>query len=233
MLGIVLIIRLNPRPARRQRRWYSEQMEPGVQPRANLLATLQAEIRGCRRCQERGLLEEARPVRYDGQVTSPIMLIGQAPGPRTERYGRHFGGPAGGVLERWFERAGFRPGYLRERVYFSALTRCFPGKAAGGKGDRVPSAAEQALCRPFLDRELELIRPPLVLLVGTLAVRTMLGPLSLNDAVGSAFERDGRQIIPLPHPSGVSRWLNEPANRARVDLAINRLGKARMELRLE
>jgi uracil-DNA glycosylase len=208
-------------------------METTVSSRADLLAVLQAEIRACRRCEEQGLLEEARPVRYDGHVTSPIMLIGQAPGPRTERYGRHFGGPAGGVLERWLERAGFRPGYLRERVYFSALTRCFPGKAVGGKGDRVPSAAEQALCRPFLERELELIQPSLLLLVGTLAIRTMLGPMSLSEAVGNALERDGRRIIPLPHPSGVSRWLNEPANRARVDLAIERLAAARVDLRLE
>ena len=167
-------------------------------------------------------------MRYDGNISSPIMLIGQAPGPRTERYGRHFGGPAGVVLERWFERAGFHPGYLRERVYFSALTRCFPGKSPGGKGDRVPSAAEQALCRPFLDRELELIQPPLLLLVGMPAIRTLLGPLSLGEAVGRAFERDGRRLIPLPHTSGVSRWLNEPRNRARVDLAIERLAEARL-----
>jgi len=160
------------------------------------------------------------------------MLIGQAPGPVTDRKGYHFAGPAGRFLELWFDRAGFPPRYFREHVYLTSLTRCFPGKSPGGNGDRPPSRAEIGLCRPFLDREFALIQPALVVLVGKLAIDAFLGKYPLTETVGQVFEVDGRQLLPLPHASGVSRWLNAPANRAHLDRALAELGRLRTELSL-
>ena len=106
-------------------------------------------------------------------------------------------------------------------ITFSAVTKCFPGPARGGKGDRVPTAHEQALCRPWSDAILAAYDPAVVLLVGTLAIKTFLGSKApLTELVGHGFERDGRRWLPLPHPSGVSTWLNDPVNVARVAAAM-------------
>lgn len=203
--------------------------------RAAELATIQAEARRCRRCVEAGRIERANPV-FSGRATDRVMLIGQAPGALSDGRGIPFGGPAGRVLDEWLTRAGFPPGYLRERVYLTSVTRCFPGKATSGSGDRPPSNAERRLCRSFLDAELSLIRPPLVLLVGRLAIDDLIGDLvgraSLERVVGRAYESSGTWYLPLPHASGVSRWLNLPENRALVDAALTRLAELREELRL-
>jgi len=146
-----------------------------------------------------GYLAQAHPIRPTLIDDPRVMLIGQAPGPVTDRKGYHFAGPAGRFLEIWFERAGFPAGYFREHVYLTSLTRCFPGKSRGGNGDRPPSNAEIALCRRFLDREFELIQPGLVLLVGKMAIDAFLGKHPLVDTVGRVFEVDGRFVLPLPH----------------------------------
>ena len=193
---------------------------------------LVADVLGCRACEAAGLLATAHPIRPAVLADARMMLIGQAPGPVTDRKGYHFAGPAGRILERWLAQAGFPPGYFREHVYLTSLTRCFPGKAASGHGDRPPSAAEIGLCRRFLDRELELLQPRLVLLVGKMAIDAFLGKRPLVETVGSVVERDGRLWLPLPHASGVSRWLNDPANRARLDRALAELSRLRQELEL-
>jgi uracil-DNA glycosylase family 4 len=200
--------------------------------RPTALAALHQAIRACRACQDAGYLPEARPIRDGGRVGDRVMLIGQAPGTRSDLARQHFVGPGGKLLESWFERAGFPPGYLRERVYLTSLTRCFPGKSASGKGDRAPSPPELALCQPFLERELALVRPALVLLVGGMAITAFLGRAPLQAMVGTRVERDGRLWLPLPHPSPVSRWLNQPANREQVARAIALLAESRARLEL-
>jgi uracil-DNA glycosylase len=117
-------------------------------------------------------------------------------------------------------------------VYLTSLTRCFPGKSPSGHGDRAPSRGEIALCRRYLDRELELIHPKLVLLVGKMAIDAFLGRRPLTETVGQVFSSDGRLYLPLPHASGVSRWLNDPANRALLECAIKELSRLREELNL-
>jgi uracil-DNA glycosylase len=161
-----------------------------------------------------------------------IVLIGQAPGPVTDRKGYHFAGPAGTFLSAWLDRAGFPSGYFREHVYLTSLTRCFPGKSPSGNGDRPPSAPEIALCRPFLEREIQLIQPKVILLVGKMAIDAFLGKKPLTATVGQVFERDGRLYLPLPHASGVSRWLNSPENRALLDRALTELSRLRDDFRL-
>ena len=109
-------------------------------------------------------------------------------------------------------------------IHFAAITRCYPGRLPGARGDRVPSPTEQVLCRPWLDALFATLQPEIVLPVGLLAIRELLGPVpSLSAVVGTVTIRDGVRYLPLPHPSGVSRWLNEPANVAAVDRAMDQL----------
>ncbi|MGE3271122.1 MAG: uracil-DNA glycosylase family protein [Chloroflexota bacterium] len=160
------------------------------------------------------------------------MIVGQAPGAQTEAKRFHFAGPGGVLLGRWLTAAGYDADTWRERCYITSLTRCFPGKAPNGKGDRKPSPPELALCRPFLDAELQFVQPRIVLAVGGMAIEHFVGKQPLNTLVGNLFEVDGRQVLPLPHPSGVSRWLNTPAHQALVEQAIALLADARQRLDL-
>jgi uracil-DNA glycosylase family 4 len=190
------------------------------------------EVLACRACEAAGYLERANPIRPELIAEPRIMLIGQAPGQVTDRKGYHFAGPAGTFLDHWLDRAGFPSGYFRQHVYLTSLTRCFPGKSPGGHGDRPPSRPEIALCRRFLEREFALVQPRVVLLVGKMAIDAFLGQRPLVDTVGRMFEHDGRVLVPLPHASGVSRWLNAPAHRALLDQALAELSRLRTELGL-
>ena len=197
----------------------------GARSRSRLIA-LNGRIRACRKCHDAGLLDEREsiPIARDPEADAPlprILLIGQAPGLRATLHDRPFAGAAGEKLRDWLEQGGIpREGFYRQ-VHFAAITRCYPGRLPGAKGDRVPSPQEQALCRPWLDDLIKTLEPQVVLLVGLLAIRTFLGPVaSLTAVVGTSTVRDRVCYIPLPHPSGVSRWLNEPANLAAVARAM-------------
>ena len=162
------------------------------------------------------------------------MVVGQAPGPVTHREGIHFAGPAGRTLAGWLQQAGFEPGDAHKWPYLSvawltSLTRCFPGPSKAGNGDRAPSRRELALCRPFLDQEIAAVDPDVLILVGAMAIRAFLGPISLDEAVGKRFERDGRAVIAFPHSSGVSRWSNLAANKAKIQQSIELLGEERQK----
>ena len=200
--------------------------------RGRELAGLHARILACRACEVAGSVAEARPVRHPWTPRQRTMVVGQAPGVQTHVRRYHFAGPGGKLLQRWFVAAGFEAGTWRERCYITSLTRCFPGKNPRGNGDRRPSPAELARCRPFLDAELALVRPLLIVPVGTMAIELFLGRRPLDAVVGQEFAVDGRRVIPLPHPSGVSRWLNDAANQLLVERAVELLGAARAELDL-
>jgi uracil-DNA glycosylase len=201
--------------------------------RERQLMSLQAAIRACTRCVEAGYLTQANPV-VRGGLEPAGMLIGQAPGPRALQSGLPWSGPAGKLLRNWFARAGYDPERFLDEWYFTAITRCFPGKAAHGPGDRVPSSPERALCRSHLDAEIALVRPRVVTTLGRLAADTFIPGakgLALRELIGEVYPVDlgygPIPIVPLPHPSGVGRWLNDPANRELVDRAMDRLGEIR------
>lgn len=195
--------------------------------RAAAIGALQQRILRCRLCEEHGYIPVARPL-VGGRPGDRMMVIGQAPGHRSIAKGRSFSGPGGTILQKWLEQAGFPPGYLHEHIYLSSLTRCDPGRNPRGDGDRRPSPAEVALCRPFLDAELQLLQPRVVLLVGTMAIETFFGKVKLEDVIGTFEERDGMMFLPLPHPSGVSRWLNEPEHLKLHQRALNILAEWRI-----
>jgi len=173
------------------------------------IKALQQRIRCCRLCEEHGYIPKARPL-VGGRPDDRIMVIGQAPGHRSIAKGRSFSGPGGTILQKWLEQAGFPPGYLHSHVYLSSLTRCDPGRNPRGNGDRRPSPSEISLCKPFLDAEFQLLQPEVILLVGTMAIETFFGKVKLEKVIGTYKEHEGMLFLPLPHPSGVSRWLNDP-----------------------
>jgi uracil-DNA glycosylase family 4 len=195
------------------------------------LAALQQRILSCRRCQERGYIPAAHPI-VSGKIDNRILVIGQAPGHISVAKNTPFSGPGGRVLQKWLEQAGFPSGYLHEHTYLSSLTRCDPGKNPNGEGDRKPSRQELALCRPFLDEELRLLQPKVVLLVGMMAIETFWGKTRLSNVIGTYKEQDATYWLPLPHPSGLSRWLNAPAHRAQLDRALALLADWRIRYRL-
>jgi uracil-DNA glycosylase family 4 len=199
--------------------------------RATALALLQQRIRSCRLCQEQGYIPTAHPI-VSGRATDRILVIGQAPGHLSVARDLPFSGPGGRILQRWLERAGFPAGYLHEHTYLSSLTRCDPGPNPAGSGDRRPSAQEMALCRPYLEAELGLLRPTVVLLVGTMAIEAFFGRMRLEDVIGTYAERDGMLLLPLPHPSGVSRWLNDPRHQELHQKALELLSTWRVSFGL-
>jgi len=151
-----------------------------------------------------------RPVVVGRAVASRILLVGQAPGDKEPKLGRPFAWTAGRTLFKWFaETPGWTEDEVRDRIYFAAVCRCFPGKRPEG-GDRVPAPAEIANCSAWLEREFALLRPALVLPVGKLAITQFLGERPLVETIGRLFRIDYRghavDCIPLPHPSGASPW---------------------------
>jgi uracil-DNA glycosylase len=159
-----------------------------------------------------------------------VMLVGQAPGPREMDERRPFAYTAGKRLFSWFAPF-LSEEQFRARVYIGAVIRCFPGRDPKAGGDRVPDAVEIANCARHLDREIALLRPSLVIAVGTLASKQLLGIAELKDAVGRVHRtsRAGHEfdVIVLPHPSGRSTWTNKPENAALLEKSL-RLIRRRM-----
>ena len=190
------------------------------------LAVHQAACRRCTVCVDQGFIPEANPT-FSGEWGAPFLLVGQAPGPVERVSRRPFSGRAGKELDRWMLRAGFADAEeFRRLTYIAALMRCFPGRNARESGDLRPPPAGVANCAHWLDTELRLLRPRAVFLVGQMAIARFLGPGTLEVRVGQRFgERP--VMIPLPHPSGQSRWLNDHRNRARLDHALKLVGELR------
>jgi len=196
------------------------------------LAALHRRMRACRRCLAAGY-SIVPPAVYSGTIGARILVVGQAPGSKEVAAERPFHAGSGARLFEWLGRAGFEEDDFRREQYITSVTKCFPGKAASGGGDRVPSRAERELCRPFLDEQIRLIDPEVIVLVGRVAVDAVLPEAGrFEDLIGKAKRVDGRWLVPLPHPSGASRWHQVPANRKRIDSAIALLARLRRRLAL-
>ena len=154
-----------------------------------------------------------------------VMLVGQAPGPREVIARRPFAFTAGKRLFSWFsEHLGMSEDEFRSRVYIAAVIRCFPGRDPKAGGDRVPDATEIANCAAHLDREIGLLRPSLIIAVGTLAAKQLVGISELKESVGRVHRvtRAGHtfDVVVLPHPSGRSTWTNKPENRKLLEKSL-------------
>lgn len=190
-----------------------------------LLAAHNEALSKCVRC---GLAESVRPIISEAR-TPRAMLVGQAPGKVEVGDRRPFAGRAGKTLFSWLAQAGVDEAAFRRDVYIAAITRCYPGPSPSGRGDRVPSTREREMCSGWLESELRIIRPALLIPVGRLAIDRFLGAGKLNELVGKRHTIShavGESVaIPLPHPSGASSWVNEPRHRALLDRALELLGE--------
>ena len=201
-------------------------MAPPPSPAALLVH--QRACRACHVCADQGLIAEANPT-FEGSWGAPFFLIGQAPGPAERVTRRPFSGRAGKELDRWMLRAGFEDAQeFRRMTYVASLMRCFPGRNPAHTGDLRPPSAAVANCSHWLDAELKLLEPSVIILVGQMAITRFLGAGSLEDRVGKSFGEDPH-MVPLPHPSGQSRWLNEATNRERLSRALRLIGRLRTE----
>ena len=251
-------------------------MRADILSQETALKQLHQEMRACRRCLDEGHAITPGAV-FRGGPGAKVLLIGQAPGVTEVVAKRPFNAGSGTRLFQWLGQAGWDEADFRVRHYMTAVTKCYPGKGKGGKGDRVPSKAEQALCRPFLEREIALVNPQLIILVGGLAIKLLYpAKMKLNEVVGTAvyfppetlthpvnfnyadalpvqlsgnqlsvngkpitdyrllntYNRNGRFIIPLPHPSGASLWPNKPANQQLIAQAVHLLDTIRTTFNL-
>jgi uracil-DNA glycosylase len=182
---------------------------PVVTTRYRSIASLQRDNRRCRACAEAGYHLESQPV-VEGSAGQRAYLYGQAPGAVEGEELRPWRGRAGRTLRDWL---GLDEEQFYETFYCAAVTRCFPGKARSGRGDRTPTPHEQSLCATWREAELRILRPALVVTVGGLAARALLGRTNLSGCIGRRYELGDAASIPLPHPSGASGWLNSPSNR--------------------
>ena len=226
-----------------------------TEPDRSQLAQLDADLNACRLCLDAGFDITAGAI-FSHPPLAEVMLIGQAPGITEVEAQRPFNAGSGRRLFQWLERAGWQEDEFRAKYVMTAVTKCYPGKGSNGKGDRVPTKAEQNLCRPYLKREFNLYKPRLIIPVGGLAIK-LFYPSSrrLNQIIGRAvyfgppvaanplnfnlregrqltefnatLPQDGRWLVPLPHPSGASLWPNKPQNKALIDQATLILGAIR------
>jgi uracil-DNA glycosylase len=191
------------------------------------LASLERDLAHCCACVEAGYPLESLPVRAPG-TGQRAYLFGQAPGIVEGEERLPWRGRAGRTLRRWLE---LDEDEFYATFYCASVTRCYPGRAASGRGDRTPTPREQELCSFWRDWELQLLRPRLIVTVGGLALRRLLGLTSLTHAIGERYELNGASVVPLPHPSGASGWLNVPANRERLAAAAALVRRELVRLR--
>ncbi|MCY1067261.1 uracil-DNA glycosylase family protein [Nannocystis sp. RBIL2] len=189
------------------------------------LTVLHRRLEACKACPSM-----IGPVVHGPPIVTPVLLVGQAPGPREGAFGRPFAWTAGKTLFRWFEAAaGVSEQEFRDSVYMSAVARCFPGKA-DGKGDRKPDRDEMANCQQFLAGEVDILRPRLVLPVGSVAIEQVLGHKGpLVEVIGKALPVRWHGVetdaICLPHPSGVSTWHHVEPGRTLLARALDLIAR--------
>lgn len=214
----------------------------------------------CRLCLDDGY-DIQPPAVFSGDAGAQVMIIGQAPGSSEVVAGRPMNAGSGRRLFDWLGAAGWDEDDFRARHYMTSVTKCYPGRSSTGKGDRVPTRVEQAHCRSYLDHEIALVNPRLIIPVGGLAIKlfypsrlrldqvigraayfpadTLQNPATFNLKKARRFDqfdpqqpRDGRWLVPLPHPSGASLWPNKPQNQALISRATEILAAIRQSWNL-
>ena len=188
--------------------------------RAQAMEALHERLRACRLCLEAGYAIYPRAI-FSGGISARILLLGQAPGITETQAGRPFNAGSGKRLFQWLAGAGIDETWFRTTQYMTSVTKCYPGRSKSGSGDRVPSREEQRLCRPYLNQQIALLDPQLIIPVGRLAINLFyVVEIPLEEVIGAQKQVDGGWVVPLPHPSGASRWHQLEENRAHVRQAV-------------
>ncbi len=184
------------------------------------------EVKACRTCPRM-----VGPVVCAEPIISPAILVGQAPGPREGEFGKPFAWTAGKTMFRWFSSIGLDEEEFRRRVFIAAVCKCFPGKNPKG-GDRVPDSEEILNCSRWLDQEMRILKPKLVISVGKLAASQFLEFSKLNEIVGQVFALENEHthfdLVCLPHPSGASTWHRTEPGVTLLKQALQLIGRHRV-----
>lgn len=195
-----------------------------------LLIELHKAMKSCRLCLEEGF-EIYPPAVFSGVHSAEFMTIGQAPGITEQQAERPFNAGSGKRLFDWLNQAGIDEDWFRSTQYMTSVTKCYPGRQSSGNGDRVPSRQEQELCRIYLDQEINLVNPQVIIPIGRLAINLFFPKnLKLDQIIGTQKNSEGRWIIPLPHSSGASRWHQIEENRQLINRAISLIKEHRYRI---
>ncbi|MCR4397898.1 MAG: uracil-DNA glycosylase [Firmicutes bacterium] len=158
------------------------------------LDDLERLVLACRRCDLRQGCKQV--VFGEGNPRASLMLVGEGPGAVEDELGRPFVGPAGKLLDRILEAAGFSRG----EVYIANVVKCRP------PGNRLPTAEEAARCFPNLRAQIRIISPRIIVCLGALATQTLVdGKAKITTARGVWYDRNGVKIIPTFHPAALLR----------------------------
>jgi len=174
-----------------------------------MLEKLRQEAGLCRRC---GLAESRNLVVFgEGDPGSGMVLVGEAPGAKEDLCGRPFVGLAGQLLSQALEKAGIP----REKVFITSVVKCRPPK------NRLPNRLEVEACLSYLHRQLEIMKPGIIVCLGSLSTRTLLDPRAkITEVRGKWFDQDGIKIMPVFHPAAILR------NRNNTDQFVEDLRQA-------
>jgi len=159
------------------------------------LAALQKMVAGCHLCE----LSKHRhkSVFGEGNPEAKVMFIGEGPGATEDSTGRPFVGRAGDLLTKMIENVLLIP---RSDVYIANIVKCRP------PGNRVPTESEAFTCRPYLLKQMDLIRPQIIVTLGATAYRYLTNDESpISQVRGNAIQAKGYTLIPTFHPSYLLR----------------------------
>ena len=159
------------------------------------LYALEKEVLNCYKC---GLAETRSHVIFgEGSSHAPIVIIGEAPGRDEDLQGCPFVGYSGQLLDKILDGCGFN---RTQHVFISNIIKCRP------PGNRVPFPEEIAACKPYLLQQIELINPAILILLGTTALKTLIGPeMRITKIRGQWINWDKRLVMPVYHPSALLR----------------------------
>jgi DNA polymerase len=153
------------------------------------LEKIATEVVGCSLCKLSRSRKNAVP--GDGQTSAKIIFIGEAPGKNEDEKGRPFIGVAGRILDEALQKAGIE----RSQVFITNIVKCRP------PGNRIPEDDERAACRPYLDRQISLIAPRIICILGATAYSSILGGKSITQNRGKIIKRKGQKYLITIHPA--------------------------------
>ena len=162
-----------------------------AQKHEDSLEKIAANVRGCPLCKLARTRKNAVP--GEGQVSAKIMFIGEAPGRSEDEKGKPFVGAAGRILDDLLKKAGIE----RSQVFITNIVKCRP------PNNRVPEEDELIACRPYLDRQIALIKPKVICILGRTAYSSILGGSSITAKRGKIVERSGQKYFSTFHPAAV------------------------------
>ena len=162
-----------------------------AQKHEDSLEKIAANVRGCPLCKLARTRKNAVP--GEGQISAKIMFIGEAPGRSEDEKGKPFVGAAGRMLDDLLKKAGIE----RSQVFITNIVKCRP------PNNRVPEEDELIACRPYLDRQIALIKPKVICILGRTAYSSILGGSSITANRGKIVERSGQKYFSTFHPAAV------------------------------